>query len=197
MRQTMLLILLLISTAAASQGAPPLPLRETVISDKENAGWSFDGKPKLKEVAAEALPGGKAILVTIPTKGQNPWDMQARLPMKAGIVAGDIITFGFFARAEKPDPGQTGATVQVRVQRDKAPYEAALEGPISLGPEWRFHCLTGPASLSIPAAELAVSVQLSAERRAVALGPYVATRIPAGAAKTVSGLPCGKATGAP
>jgi hypothetical protein len=196
MKKLVLLGSLLAATGALAQAAPSQPPREMIISDKDNAGWSFDGNPKLKEVPAEDLPGGKAILVTIPAKGANPWDVQARLPMKQGISEGDIVTFGFFARAERADPGRTGSLVPVRVQRDAAPYEAALEGMIEIGPEWRFHCLAGPARLAIPAAELAVSVQLAGDRRAVVLGPYLATRIPAGVTKA-TGLPCGQSIAAP
>jgi hypothetical protein len=191
MKRLMLLGSLLTATAALAQAAPPQPARETIISDKENAGWSFDGNPKLKEVPAEDLPGGKAILVTLPAKGANPWDVQARLPMKQGISEGDTVTFGFFARAETPDPGRTGSTVPVRVQRNAAPYDAALEGAIEIGPEWRFHCLAGPARLAIQASDLVISVQLAGEPRALMLGPYLATRIPAGVSKP-TGLPCGQ-----
>lgn len=163
--------------------------KEAIISDASNAGWSFDGNPKLAEVAADGLPGGKAVLVTIPQKGANPWDIQARLPMKDGIAVGDTVTFGFYARAEKPDPGKATATVPVRVQRNAAPYDAALEGAVEVGKDWTFHCVVGPSKLALGASELAVSLQLAGEKHAIAFGPYLATKI-AGDGK--SGLPCGE-----
>lgn len=163
--------------------------KEAIISDASTAGWSFDGNPKMVEVAAAALPGGKAVLITIPKKGANPWDIQARLPMKDGIAVGDTVTFGFYARADQPDPGKATATVPVRVQRNAAPYDAALEGAVEVGKDWTFHCLAGPSKLALGASELAVSLQLAGEKHAIAFGPYLATKI-TGTGKT--GLPCGE-----
>lgn len=165
--------------------------KEAIISDASSAGWAFDGNPKMTEIEAANLPGGKAVLVTVAKKGANPWDIQARLPMKEGIAAGDMVTFGFYARAERPDPGKATATVVVRVQRNAAPYDAVLEGAVEVGKDWTFHCLVGPSKLTLVSAELAVSLQLAGEKRAIAFGPYLATKIPGGNGK--SGLPCGEA----
>jgi hypothetical protein len=178
---------LLASAASAQQR-----VKESVISDPAAADWNFDGKPKVKPVDAAGLPGGKALLVTIARKGTNPWDIQARMKLKDGIVAGDTVTVGFYARAETPDPGKEVATVQVRVQRAAAPYDATLEGPVAIGKDWAFHCLTGPAKVTLDAASAEVSVQLAGEKRAVAFGPWMATRIPAAGPAIKSGLPCGQ-----
>ena len=164
--------------------------KEAIISDASSAGWAFDGNPKMTEVEATGLPGGKAVLVTVAKKGANPWDIQARLPMKDGIATGDTVTFGFYARAERPDPGKATATVPIRVQRNAAPYDAAVEGTVEVGKDWTFHCLAGPSKLTLAPAELAVSLQLAGEKRAIAFGPYLATKIPGGSGK--SGLPCGE-----
>lgn len=177
----MLCVCVIATGAVATQAG-----KEAIISDASSAGWAFDGNPKMTEVEAVGLPGGKAVLVTIPKKGANPWDIQARLPMKDGIAVGDTVTFGFYARAERPDPGKATATVPIRVQRNAAPYDAAVE----VGKDWTFHCLAGPSKLTLAPAELAVSLQLAGEKRAIAFGPYLATKIPGGSGK--SSLPCGE-----
>lgn len=188
MRLTIALLAAAAATGATAQEPPSAPLKETVISDKENAGWGFQGKPKLKEVPAEQLPGGKALQVAV-AKGANPWDTQGLIPLKQGIEQGDLLTFGFFARSVSPDAG----SIHVRFQRNGAPYDSAFEGPVQIDHEWRFVCLVGTAGKAIPAAELDIAVQLAGEKRVVELGPYLATRIPAGAAAKKSGLPCGVA----
>ena len=183
--------------ALASAGAAQQQrVKEAIISDPAAAGWAFDGNPKVKQVKADGLPGGQALLVTINNKGANPWDVQARLKLKDGIAAGDTVTFGFYARADKPDPGKQTASVNVRVQRVAAPYDAAIEGPVEIGTDWTFHCLTGPAKIALTAAEMTVSVQLAGEKHAVAFGPWMATKIPAAGTGIKTGLPCGKAPGA-
>jgi hypothetical protein len=171
-------------------------VKESIISDPASAGWEFEGKPKVKVVDAAGLPGGKALLVSVATKGANPWDIQARMKVKDGVAVGDTVTFGFYARADKPDPGKETASVGVRVQRAAAPYDAAVEGSLEIGKEWTFHCLTGTAKTALTAAELNVSVQLAGEEHAVAFGPWMATKIPAAGANVKTGLPCGKAPGA-
>lgn len=177
-------VVVLGGTAAAQQR-----VKEAIISDAAAAAWVFEGAPKTRAVGAPAgVPGGKAIQVTIAQKGVNPWAVQARLPMKDGLAAGDTATFGFYARAK----GGT-ATVHVRLQRNVAPYDAALEGPVAIGQDWSFVCLSGPAKLTLGAAELVASVQLAGAKQVIELGPYMATRIPAQGAGVRSGLPCGRA----
>lgn len=169
-------------------------VKESIISDAASAAWSFEGAAKTKAVAApEGVPGGQAIQVVIAQKGPNPWAVQARLPMKDGVAATDTVTFGFYARAAKPDPGQETATLNVRLQRDAAPYDAALEGPVTVGREWSFVCLSGPAKLALTPAKLVASVQLAGDKRTVEFGPYMATKIPAQGPNVKSGLPCGQA----
>lgn len=182
--------------AAASAGAAQQRLKEVIISDPATAGWTFEGKPKVKEVEAAGLPGGKALLVTIATPGAKPWDVQARMKVKDGVAVGDTVTFGFYARADKPDAGKETATVPVRVQRGGAPYDAAVEGALEIGKEWTFQCLTGVAKVALAAAETEVSVQLAGAKHAVAFGPWMATKIPGNGPNIKTGLPCGKAPGA-
>lgn len=168
-------------------------VKESIISDSATAAWTFEGAAKTKAVAAPAgVPGGQAIQVAIAQKGANPWAVQARLPMKDGIAATDTVTFGFYARAAKPDPGQETATLNVRMQRNAAPYDAALEGPVTVGKDWSFVCLSGPAKLALTPAELVASVQLAGDKRTVEFGPYMATKVPAQGPNVKSGLPCGQ-----
>lgn len=188
-----LLMLSLLAGAAHAQEATVV--KEQIISDKANAGWSFGGEVKLKEVEAAGLPGGKAVQARVPKKGQNPWDIQASLPMQLGIEKGDQLTFGFYARAVEPDPGKETASIHIRFQRKAAPYDAALEGPIEIGRDWRFYCLAGPSTLSLAAADFTISVQLAADKRVLEFGPYLATRIAGGGATRKSGLPCGEKLG--
>lgn len=180
------------AAALAGGAAAQTRVKESIIGDSAAAAWAFEGAAKVKPVDAPAVPGGKALSVAVAAKGANPWDIQARLKMKDGIVAGDTVTFGFYARAEAPDPGKTTATVNIRVQRDAAPYDATLEGPIEIGPEWTFVCLAGPAKMALGAAEMSVSVQLAGDKHTIAFGPYMATRIPAQGPNIKSGLPCGQ-----
>ncbi|HVF95022.1 MAG TPA: hypothetical protein VM900_11980 [Sphingomonas sp.] len=182
--------------AVTSAGWAQQRAKETIISDPAAANWVFDGKPKVKPVDAAGVPGGKALLVTVGAKGANPWDIQARMPLKQGVAVGDTITFGFYARAEKPDPGQDVAAVTVRLQRAAAPYDAALEGPLRIGKEWTFHCLTGVSTLALDGAAAEVSVQIAGDKHAIAFGPWMATRIPGGGAAGKTTLPCGKGIGA-
>ena len=188
---TLVMMTALLATGATAQTR----VKETIISDAASAAWAFDGAPKTKPVKAAGVPGGSAIQVTIAAKGANPWAVQARLPMKDGVAATDTVTFGFYARAVKPDPGKDTASVNVRFQRNAAPYDAALEGPVTIGKDWTFVCIAGPARVALTAAEFAVSVQLAGEPHVIEFGPYMATKIPAQGAAIKSGLPCGQGVG--
>lgn len=179
--------------AMAGAGFAQSRVKEVIISEAATAAWTFEGSAKTKPVAAPAgVPGGQAIQVAIAQKGVNPWAVQARLPMKDGIAANDTVTFGFYARAAKPDPGQQTATLSVRLQRNATPYDAALEGMVTVEKDWRFVCLSGPAKIALAASELVASVQLAGDKRTVEFGAYMATKIPSQGPNIRSGLPCGQ-----
>jgi len=190
MKEWVLLGAALVAGGAMAQAR----VKEAIISDPAAAQWQFEGASKVKQVAAAGVPGGSALLVTVAQKPAKPWDVQARMKLKNGVAAGDLVTFGFYAKAEKPDAGKDTAGVGVRVQRGAAPYDATLEGPLQIGKEWSFHCLTGPAKVPLTAAEIEVSVQMGGDRHAVAFGPFMVTKVPAAAgAAAKTALPCGQA----
>lgn len=188
---------LLASAALVAAAAAQVHVKEEVITAPGEAAWQFDGGPKVKIVDAAALPGGKALEVTVPKKLANPWDMQARAVLASDIAVGDTVTFGFYARAATPDPGKTTIPLSLQVQRNAAPYDATVAGTVEIGADWTFHCITGQASKPLTKSELMVTAQLSGEKHVIDFGPFLATKIPAaGGANAKSGLPCGKAPGA-
>jgi len=190
MKRNMLILAGLIAGTADAQTR----VKEVIISDPAAAAWNFEGGPKVKPVAADGVPGGSALLVTVASKPAKPWDVQARMKLKDGVATDDTVTFGFYARADKPDPGKETAVVNVRVQRGGAPYDAAIEGPVEIGRTWTFHCLAGPAKVALAPSEIEVSVQMGGDKHAVAFGPFMVTKIPASAgANAKTGLPCGEA----
>lgn len=188
---------LLAAAAITAAASAQVHVKEEIITAPTGANWQFDGAPKVKLADAAGVPGGKALAITIPAKTKNPWDVQARATLAHDIEVGDIVTFGFYARAEKPDPGKETATLGVQVQRNGPPYDAAVGGSVELGKDYVFHCVGGPAKIALKAGELMVTVQLGADKHVVDFGPFFATRIPAaGGPNAKSGLPCGKAPGA-
>jgi len=186
----------LVAVAAVLASAGVMQPRETIISDPASADWLFVGNARVRPVDAAPLPGGKALLVTVATKPAKPWEVQARMKLKEGFATGDTLTFGFYARTDKPDPGKDVAVVGVRIQRGGDPYDAAIESQIEIGREWKFHCLTGVSKLTLPAELAEVSIQMGGDKHAVAFGPWMTTKIAGGGASGATTLPCGQAPAA-
>ncbi|MGC6399294.1 hypothetical protein ACNI3Q_01795 [Sphingomonas sp. FW199] len=176
----MALALSAMMTAIGAVGAFAQAAGEILITDPENAEWNFTGKGmRTKVVESEGAPGGMAIEANVARKGANPWDIQTAITLRQGFAVGDKLSFGFYARAVTGDAGGSTINLPIRIQRTSAPYDAAIEGMVTVGPEWKFHCISGPAKIALQPNEMNVSVQMAGDKRVVQLGPFMGFMIPA------------------
>ncbi|WP_448657529.1 hypothetical protein ACPVPU_08655 [Sphingomonas sp. CJ99] len=160
---------------------------EVQITDAENAEWNFTGKGmRTRVVESEGAPGGMAIEAAVARKGANPWDIQTAITLKQGFAVGDKLSFGFYARAVKGDAGGSTVTLPIRIQRTAAPYDAAIEGAVTVGPEWKYYCISGPAKIALQPNEMNVSVQMAGDKHTVEFGPFLGFLIPASSSANFS-----------
>jgi hypothetical protein len=163
---------------------------EVQITDPDNAEWNFTGKGmRTRVVESAGAPGGMAIEANVSRKGANPWDIQTAITLRQGFAVGDKLSFGFYARTVKGDGGGETVTLPIRIQRTAAPYDAAIEGAVVVGPEWKYHCISGPAKIALQPNEMNVSVQMAGDKHVVEFGPFLGFLIPAASTAKFS-RPC-------
>lgn len=178
-RTVLALALLLAATPATAQddhaqvlAAMDASLPGTLVNDPTSLEWRTSGQRlRVSAVVDPAIPGGGAATrYEARRAGDNPWDMQAYVPLTANIAAGDLVTFGFWGRTiASAAPGGQGL-VTARVQRDADPWPGFGDTTFTLGPDWRWYEATTTATIAVPQREAFLVFQLAAAEQTVEIG---------------------------
>lgn len=140
--------------------------------NKPSATWGVYGAgQKSAQVKDKAVQGSAATKVEILAASGKPWDVGASQPIAGKIAKGDVLLVAFWAKAEAVNGGAASAEIPaVRVQQAAAPYDAALQGGIKVGGEWKMYTVPGRALIDIPAGTGAVGLHLGSAKQTVLLG---------------------------
>lgn len=174
-----LLYIALAALALAIGAASPGLARQSGDGDimqkainKPSATWGVYGPgQKSAPVKDKTVQGGGATKIEVQAASANPWDVGASQPLTGKITKGDVLLVAFWAKAEPVDGGPASAEIPaVRIQQSAAPYDAALQGGIKVGGEWKMYTVPGRAQIDIPAGEGAVGLHLGSAKQTVLLG---------------------------
>ncbi len=174
-----LLYIALAALALAIGAASPGLARQSSDGDilqkainKPSATWGVYGAgQKNAPIKDKTVQGGGATKVEVQGAGANPWDVSASQPLTGNISKGDVLLVAFWAKAEAVDGGPASADIPaVRIQQSAAPYDAAMQGRIKVGGEWKMYTVPGRALIDIPAGEGAVGLHLGSAKQTVLLG---------------------------
>jgi len=147
--------------------------QEDIWSKTINTGafgdWTFQPeKPKTRVVKVEGQQFERAFHVKA-HKGANPWDQQARAPIKGAINEGDVIMVMYYARAAEAAEG--GSKLSARVQANAAPYTSVLEMTSDISDVWKSYCAHRVATSSLAENSAGVSIHLATAEQVIELGP--------------------------
>jgi hypothetical protein len=164
---------LLVSTSAIAQNIPG-----KVINEPSRLDWETSGKDYTEHgVRSADIPnGGAAAHYTITRKGQNTYDITAKVPLIDGVTKGDDVTIGFWARTIMADTPDGNGTIGVRLQMTGAPYSGFADQSFSVGPAWKWYETTAPATLSLSKNDAAVMLQLAGARQTVEIGQVIVAK---------------------
>lgn len=141
--------------------------------NKPSANWAIYGAgQKSSPVKDKAIAGGGAMKIEVQAASDKPWGVGASQPIAGSVAKGDVLLVAFWAKAESVDGGPATADItSVRVQQAAAPYDAALQGGVKVGGEWKMYTVPGKATIDVPAGGGSVSLHLGSARQTVLLGP--------------------------
>ena len=118
-----------------------------------------------------AVQGGTAMRVTVKAKGANPWDVSVQTTVDKPVKAGDELLFAFWARLEKSADGESVTLPSGGVQMSSEPYTSLFSAPVTIGPEWKLHEVTGKADRDRAAGTLQATIHLATGQQTVDFGP--------------------------
>lgn len=142
------------------------PIMERAVNSPRVDSWSFYGPGLTQSLIDAEVQGGKAIRVTVPSAGANPWDAAAQAYTTKPIRSGDVMLLGIWLRSDTP-----GATVNIRLQGSDAPYPEVAAATVQPTAEWKLWFARGTAGSDFAAARANATVQLAGMAQTVELGP--------------------------
>jgi len=116
------------------------------------------------------VPGGRAIEITVPKAGQNPWDGGVSGPLTSEIKKGDTLVMTFWAKSV----GGRAEISNVGLQMNTAPY-SAIDNlmPVSLSPTWTPHAVFVTADRDYKPMDAGYTFHLANAAQTLRLGPVV------------------------
>ncbi|MFC7292843.1 hypothetical protein [Hirschia litorea] len=123
---------------------------------------------KTKTVKTDKIAGGVAYQVRVKRNQSNLWDVAVHSGVYRPVVKGNKLLLAFWARSSN----ESVENIQVRVQESGEPYGAALEGQISIGPEWALYEIKGSAQMGLGAESCVVSFNVGGSKKMIELGQF-------------------------
>jgi len=146
-----------------------------LVNDPTRLDWETQGEDfKSKGFAEEGIPGGGAAReFEIRKAGPQPHSIQAYVPLLSDIARGETLTVGFWARATKAQTADGKGVVGVRFQQNTDPWPGFGDATVELGPEWKWHEVSGVATTDIPRKDAVVTLQLAGARQTIQIGQTI------------------------
>jgi hypothetical protein len=150
----------------------------TLINDPTAIDWATNGAGfKSRAVTEEGIPGGGAAReFAIAKAGPQPYAVQAYVPLLSDIEKGETLTVGFWGRTieARTDDGQ--GILGVRFQQNADPWPGFGDATVKLGPQWKWHEVSGVATTDIGRRDAVVTLQLAGARQTVQIGQTIVVK---------------------
>ncbi len=145
-----------------------------LVNDPRSLDWvTYGARLRSKAVVDSVIPGGGAAMKLETVKPGNIYDAGVLVPLIADIEAGRRYTIGFWARTLASDTGDGTAQVNVRFQRNAAPYPGFGDKLVTVGSEWQFHEVSALADQAVSRKEALALFQVGAHKQVVEIGQTI------------------------
>ena len=150
----------------------------TLMHNPYDLQWDAVGQnKKIKVVAAEGTPTGKALSARVKKKANKPWDIVVKTEIEGGVKTGDSIKAFFWVRTQKARKGMDTADVTLFIGRDSEPYDYIISETIKPGTEWKLLSATGTAKSDFKDNSIKAEFQLGIAAQTVEIGPIYVTNL--------------------
>jgi hypothetical protein len=116
------------------------------------------------------VPGGRALEVSVPKRGENPWDGGISGALTSEIKKGDTLVMTFWAKSV----GGRAEISNVGLQMNQAPF-SAIDNlmPVSPSPTWQPYAVFVNADKTYKPMEAGYTFHLANAAQAMRIGPVL------------------------
>ena len=162
--------------------APPLPSqlegRGTLISLADNRDWSLQGPDGTIEARAdETIWLGRAVQFASPSAGDQPWAIQASVPLSEAVAAGDRLEIAIAAKTVSASTEDGNARVGIRVQQTGEPFEGFGDNTFAVGPNWQLVRIRTTATMDLEPGSSVVALHFAGAEQVVDIGPAYVVKL--------------------
>jgi hypothetical protein len=161
--------------AAAALAQLDASLPGDLINDPTSLDWSTQGAGlRTSDIVGESIPGGGAATrYNVRTPGENPWSVQVYVPLTADIAVGEVVTFGFWARAETPPEGSSTGNLSVRIQQNVNPWPGFGDTQLTIEPSWKWYEVSAVANTAITRRNGVMVFQVGGVKQEIDIGQTI------------------------
>lgn len=161
---------------AAERAKLPVP-GELLYNSGYLGVYRFGGSKRFVDVDA-ALPFGKAIQLSVPGTGKNPWELQFQTPANAiDIRKNDLLFYVFYIRALESSAPDTYGKAHFYVQRNRSPWTGLGNKSLTVLPEWQQVYVAVRAGESYQAGQIEVTIHLGYFKQKLEIGGLIALNL--------------------
>jgi len=165
------------SQAQAQAKAQEPDYAATAINQGDVESLSVHGTATKEIIENPALPGGKALRVTVAGKGANAWDAGITSRITAPVKAGEQFRFVFYAKLVS---GENGATTTVlpynNISFASPPYTPIMGNPATVTTGWKKLSQPWIAEKDYPAGTIQAGLQLATGKQVLDIGPIYVSK---------------------
>jgi len=162
---------------ASAQAAEP-DFAATAINQGNVESLTVFGNATKEVVDNPALPGGKALRISVAGKGANAWDAGVSSRITGAIKAGEEYRFVFYAKLVSGENGATTATLPFNnISIASPPYTPIIGKPATITTGWKRLSQPWIADKDYAAGTLQAGLQLATGKQVIDVGPIYVSKV--------------------
>jgi len=145
------------------------------------SGYRFGGGSGATKQTVDAdstVPFGKAMQLSIPAAGENPWEPQLETPVNAiDVDEDDILFYIFYTRALEASTEDSTGQGLFYVQRSESPWTGLGSQSLTIRSEWHKTYVIATAGEDYPSGEMEATFHLGSIPQTVEIGGIIALNL--------------------
>lgn len=164
---------------------PPEPLppqiegKGALVSQPHSGDWSFQGPPESRAPREDrTIYLQRAVQFTSATASEEPWTIQAHIPLTEAISEGDRVLVAVAAKTVSAQTDDGKALIGIRIQEGREPFGGFADNRFKVGPNWQLIQIQTTATMDLPEGGGQVALNFAGAAQVVDVGPVYVIKLP-------------------
>lgn len=150
----------------------------TLLNDPAKANWHFEGAAgSWDTIPGQQIFGVAPTRMRVTKSGAQPHELFVTMPLNSEISAGDELLIAIASRTETAASEDGRARFKARIEQSKAPFDAATDNDLTVGPKWQLLRIKTKAGAAIEGGSAQLALHLAGQVQTLDLGPIFVYKV--------------------